>query len=273
MTTQIMELWDFNNPELSEGRFRAALKDASGDEALILLTQVARTYGLRGDFAVAQQILAAIEAQVQSAGVEAQVFYYLELGRSYASATHPPESQTDAVKEMARAAYLQAVELAQEAELDRLAIDALHMMAFVDTEPEEQVAWNRKAIAIMEASTQAEARKWEGALHNNQGYALHELGRFEDALQEFELALKAHARGGDPQKIRVAHWMIAWTLRSMGRLQEALAIQLRLERECEAAGEPDPYVFEELEHLYRALGDTQQADFYAARRKSSMGGG
>jgi len=270
MTNQIMELWDFNDPELSERRFRAALADASGDEALILLTQVARTYGLRGDFAVAQQILAAIEAQVESAGVEAQVYYFLELGRAYASATHPPESQTEAAKALARAAYLQAVELAQEAELDRLAIDALHMLAFVDTEPEEQLVWNRKAIAVMEASTQAEARKWEGALHNNQGYALHELGRYEDALQEFELALQAHESGGDPQKIRVAHWMIAWTLRSMGRLQEALAIQLRLEEECDAAGEPDPYVFEELEHLYRALQDAERADFYAARRKSSL---
>ena len=100
MTNQIMELWDFNDPELSERRFRAALADASGDEALILLTQVARTYGLRGDFAVAQQILAAIEAQVESAGVEAQVYYFLELGRSYASATHPPESQTEAAKSL-----------------------------------------------------------------------------------------------------------------------------------------------------------------------------
>jgi hypothetical protein len=56
----------------------------------------------------------------------------------------------------------------------------------------------------------------------------------------------------------------------MGRLLEALAIQLRLEKECDATGEPDPYVFEELEHLYRALQDTERADFYAARRKSSL---
>jgi len=146
-------------------------------------------------------------------------------------------------------------------------------LAFVDTAPEEQMQWNQKAIAIMQASTQAEAKRWEGALHNNQGYALHELGRYEEALHEFELALKAHERDGDPQKIRIAHWMIVWTLRSMGQLEEALAIQLRLESECDAAGEPDPYVFEELEHLYRALQEDERADFYAARRKESMGGG
>ena len=43
--------------------------------------------------------------------------------------------------------------------------------------------------------------------------------------------------------------MIAWTLRALGRLNEALEIQPRLEREYDEAGEPDPYVFEELELL------------------------
>jgi tetratricopeptide (TPR) repeat protein len=272
MTNQITELWDFNHPEISEERFRAALRGASGDEALILQTQIARTYGLRRDFSTARQILAGIEAQVRQAGTEAQVYYYLELGRAYASATHPPELQTAEAKEQARAAYQRAVELAEDAKLDHLAIDALHMMAFVDTAPEEQVAWNDKAIAIMQASTQAEAKRWEGAMHNNQGYALHELGRYDEALREFELALKAHERSGNPQKIRVANWMIAWNLRSMGRLEEALAIQLRLEKECEAAGELDPYVFEELEALYRAMDNPQRAEFYAERREASKGG-
>jgi hypothetical protein len=64
--------------------------------------------------------------------------------------------------------------------------------------------------------------------------------------------------------------MIAWNLRAMGRLEEALEIQLRLEKECEAAGEPDPYVFEELEALYRLLGNLERAEFYAARRTSSQ---
>jgi hypothetical protein len=63
--------------------------------------------------------------------------------------------------------------------------------------------------------------------------------------------------------------MIAWTLRAMGRLDEAIVIQLRLEEECDAAGEPDPYVFEELETLYRTLGNEEKAAFYAARRRSA----
>ena len=144
------------------------------------------------------------------------------------------------------------------------------MLTFVDTAPEEQLEWSRKALALMESSSQPDARKWAGALHNNSGYALHLLGRYEDALVEFKLALAAHERGGNPQTIRIAYWMIAWTLRALGRVDEALEIQLRLERECDQAGEPDPYVFEELELLYKALSNNEKAEFYAARRKASM---
>lgn len=270
MPIDISTLWDFNNPELSEQRFRSALSNASMDDILILQTQIARTYGMRSDFSQAQQILANIEPQVQSASVEAKVRYYLELGRTYSSVIHSPESQTTEVKELARSAFMRAFELAQNGKLDSLAIDALHMMTLVDTAPEKQVEWNRKAMTLMQSSSQQDAKKWEGSLHNNTGYALHLLGRYEDALLEFKLALAAHEQGGNPQTIRIAHWMIAWTLRALGQLNEAIEIQLRLERECDEAGEPDLYVFEELELLYKALNNNEKAEFYAARRKATM---
>jgi tetratricopeptide (TPR) repeat protein len=164
---------------------------------------------------------------------------------------------------------MHSFELAQAGILDDLAIDALHMMTFVDTAPQDQVEWNRKALAFMESSSQPAAKKWEGSLHNNMGYALHLLGRYDEALAEFNLALAAHERGGKPQNIRVAHWMVAWTLRALNRLNEALEIQLRLEKECDEAGEPDPYVYEELELLYTSLHDPEKAEYYANRRKAS----
>jgi tetratricopeptide (TPR) repeat protein len=268
MAIRISDLWDYDQPEVSEQRFRAALPSASADEALILQTQIARTYGLRGDFSQARHILAGIEPQIQDASLEAQVRYNLELGRTYASATHPPESQTAAAKELARSAFLRAFALAQDAGLDHLAIDALHMMTFVDTAASDQIEWNHKALAYMQTSSQPEARKWEGSLRNNMGYTLHTLGLYQQALAEFELALAARQREGNPQTIRIAHWMIAWTLRSLGRLNEALEIQLRLEKECDLAGEPDPFVFEELTHLYRALNNPEQAGVYSTRRKA-----
>jgi tetratricopeptide (TPR) repeat protein len=269
MPIDLSALWDFSKPELSESRFRLALASASPDEALILQTQIARTYGLRRDFTQARQILAGIETRIHDASAEARVRYFLELGRTHASATHPPEAQTLESKELARGAYLRAFELAKEALLDDLAIDALHMMIFVDTTLDDQVEWNRKAIAYMEASSQPDAKKWAGSLHNNLGYALHLLRRFDEALLEFKIALAAREQSGNPHQIRIAHWMIAWTLRALGRLNEAIEIQLRLEKECDAAGEPDPYVFEELELLYQALKDSEKAEHYAALRKAS----
>jgi tetratricopeptide (TPR) repeat protein len=269
VTLDISKLWDFSKPEASEQRFRAALPTASPEEKLILQTQIARTYGIRQDFARAQEILTSIEQQVQSASAEPRTRYFLELGRTYASTTHSPDTQTIEAKEKAKSAFLRAFEIAEKANLDSLAIDAIHMMAVVDTDPQDQLAWDMKAINYMENSSQLAAKQWEGSLRNNVGYALHLLGRYEEALTQFNLSLEAHERLGDSQTIRIAHWMIAWTLRALGRIQEAIDIQLRLERECDEAGEPDPYVFDELVDLYRTLGNSAKVEFYLQRRQNA----
>ncbi|HVZ45857.1 MAG TPA: tetratricopeptide repeat protein [Ramlibacter sp.] len=261
-------LWNFDNPAQSEERFSAALASAEGDDALILRTQIARSYGLRGDFARARGILADVQSRLAGAGAEARVRYLLELGRTYVSATHPPASQTADAREAARRAYLDAIDQARRAGLDALAIDGLHMLAFVDTGPADELRWGREALAIALASSQPAARKWQASLRNNIGYALHELGRYDEALQEFEEALALRERGGNAEATRIARWMVAWTLRSMKRFDEALAIQLRLEREWQDAGGSDPDVFEELAHLYRAKGDEATAREYDAKAKS-----
>jgi tetratricopeptide (TPR) repeat protein len=271
MTIDVSAMWDHSQPAMSEERFREALVSASSEDALILQTQIARTYGIRRDFARAQEILASIEPQVHQAGPEAQARYWLELGRTYSSATHAPETQTEQARAQARKAYLEALSLAKAAGIDELAIDALHMMAFVDTEPEKQLEWDLEALAYVEASTQEAAKQWEGSIRNNVGYALHLLGRYDEALHQFELALAARERAGNAQSVRIARWMIAWTYRAMGHLHEALEIQLRLENEWEAAGETDPYVFEELEHVYRALGDDGKAAHYATLLAKTRG--
>jgi hypothetical protein len=60
--------------------------------------------------------------------------------------------------------------------------------------------------------------------------------------------------------------MVAWTLRSLGRRDEALLMQLASEKEADAAGKPDSHVFAELEALYREVGDTTRAQHYADRK-------
>lgn len=261
-------LWNYDKPELSEQRFMSALTTADADDALILQTQIARTHGLRGDFARARRTLASVEAQLPKASAEARVRHALEFGRTWISATHPPELQTHDAKERARTAYLRAYDIARAQQLDALSVDALHMMAFVETDPPDQLKWAREALRVVDASSQQDAKKWEASLRNNAGYALHQLGRFDEALTEFNKGLRLRETGTDAEATREARWMIAWTLRALKRSDEALAIQLQLERECDAANAPDPYVFEELEALYRERGDVELADRYAARKKA-----
>jgi tetratricopeptide (TPR) repeat protein len=256
-------LWDFGNPALSEQRFRAALADARGDEALILQTQIARSHGLRRDFEAARTLLTTLEPQLAGASPEARVRHALELGRSYSSAAHAPATQTDAARTLARAAYQRALAEARAARLDGLAVDTLHMLAFVDRAPADQLRWGREALALAEASEQPDARRWRATLHNNIGIALRELGRPEEALAAFRLALALREQAGETARARIAQWMVANQLRLLGHADEALTLQLALEQANAAAGAPDPYVFEELAALYRARGETARAEHYA----------
>lgn len=261
-------LWDFSRPELSEQRFRAALAHAEGDDALILQTQIARSYGLRKDFAAARAQLLAIAPAAAHAGVEVQVRYHLELGRSWVSATHPQEALTPQAREQAKKAYLQALELAKDARLEGLAVDAMHMLAMVETDPSEQLRWNRKALGLCQSSRQAAARHWEASMLNNTAYTLFQLERYEEALELFNQAVTVREKGFDASATRAAWWMVARTERALKHPDQALAIQLRLEDENDAAGDPDPDVFEELQILYREQGDLPRSDYYAARKRS-----
>ena len=261
----LSSLWDFSRPDVSEQRFRAALLTASGDDALILRTQIARSLGLRRDFERAREELRAVAKELDRAGAEARTRYFLELGRTYASAAHPAELQTPQASELARSAYRQAIELARTASLDGLAIDAIHMMAFVDTDAADQLTWAEEALRIVESSTQPAARRWEASIRNNLGHALHQLGRYDEALVQLRQAVAIRERGTSAEATRTAHWMVARTLRAMGRVDEALKIQLRLEREADLAGKPDHYVFEELRLLYASKGEPDRARHYEDR--------
>lgn len=262
-TLDVLSIWDFDQPEASEIRFRELAKSASGDALAILETQIARSYGLRRRFDEARAILARLEPRLANLGPEAQVRYQLEYGRTLISATHKKAEKTDQAKDAARKAYLQAYEIARLHALDYLAIDALHMLPFVDTDAQTSLKWMRLALDTVMASKQPEARKWESMLRNNTGYALHELGRYEEALALFQSNIAVAERTGKASKVRIAHWMVAWTLRSLGRVDEALAIQLRLEQENARDATPDQYVFEELAHLYKAKGDRAKSMHYA----------
>lgn len=242
----IQALWDFDDPAASEQRFRAALaQEPVLDAALALRTQIARTMSLRGRFDEAHRLLDAVDAELAGAGPEPRVRTLLERGRSWRSAGEPAK---------ARPLFLQAEQLARTARLEYLHVDALHMVALVQPDPEAQLEWTHRALAAARAAQDAQARRWEGSLLNNLGWVLHDAGRHEEALAQFRAALAARERDGAPTtRVREARWAVARELRALGRHDEALALLRALEAELAAAGASDPFVPEEIAENLRAL--------------------
>ena len=120
MALDLDRLWDFRQPAVSEQRFREALATAQGDDALILHTQIARSFGLRRDFERAREVLRVVQPSLATAGPEARVRHGLEWGRTYVSATHPRGSVTEADRAEARRAWAEAEQRARAAALARL---------------------------------------------------------------------------------------------------------------------------------------------------------
>lgn len=249
--------WNFSDPAASEAAFRKALASvANGDDELTLETQIARTYGLRARFDEAQTLLDRIEPRLASAGAEPHVRYLLERGRTFRSSKQP---------QRARPLFAEAAARAHAAGLEALEVDALHMIALVEPGAEAQLEWNRRALVLARASSDPVAQRWEASLANNIGWTLADAGRYEDALASFEIALAARERVGKPADIRSARWMIARTLRSLNRHDEALAILRDLDRQGDAAGATDGYVVEEIGENLLAQNQSDAARPYFAK--------
>lgn len=262
----IQDLWVAGDPVKSEVAFINAKASANSTDKLLLDTQIARTYSMRRDFEKARQILLQVAPWIDTLQ-ELRVRYELELGRTLCSGAHEQKTITEVDRQKARELYLQAAQRAQSNRLDDLAVDALHMMAFVEIGSNEQLEWTRKALELARASDQAPAKRWEGALLNNIGYALKELKEYEAALDAFRASRAAFAQEGRMSRVYVADWMIENTLRLQNKLDQALAAQQLLEKTLAAAGKKDRYVFEELAILHRLKGDLARALDYEAKAK------
>ena len=225
-------LWDFDDPASSGERFLDAAEHAAEPDRTSWLTQYVRALGLQEHYEQATRVLDGLSCD----DPEAATYLALERGRVLRSSGRPQE---------ARPHFERAVTTASAAGLDALHVDALHMVALVAT-PEEQPALHEQALAVARASTDQRARDWDASLLNNMGMTHADAGDFAGALPLFEQALAARERIGDPATIRVARWMVAWSLRNLGRREEALAIQRSLKDELASVGETDQYVDDEL---------------------------
>jgi tetratricopeptide (TPR) repeat protein len=172
-------------------------------------------------------------------------------------------------RERAAPLFVEALSLAECAGDEYYAVDAAHMLG-IAAPASEQLQWNLKALALAQAAADPRARRWDASLYHNLGWTYHDRGDAATALGYWEKALAAREAAGDARRIREARWTVARGLRSIGRLDEAQAMQQALLAELERAGETDGYVYEELAEIALARGDVKAAQPWAAKARAAL---
>src|SRR4051794_1881109 len=244
-------LWNYDQPDQSERDFRVLLPLVQSDPAnqdyeLELLTQIARAQGLQRHFDEGHQTLDEVERRM-TPGTTAEVRYLLERGRLFRS-NNPSEQ--------ARPFFERAWELGQQIGEAGYAVDAAHMLGILDA---PDLTWNLKALELAETSPDERARRWRASLYNNIGWSYHDLGEYDKALALFAKALALREEEGNSETIRIARWAVARTLRSLNRLDEALAMQRENAAQIQREGGNDGYIEEELGEVLLAMGRAHEA--------------
>lgn len=237
---EIEAAWDFEDLEESDRRFCALLPQCTSDvESACILTQLARIQGLRGNFEKACQLLEEARELAHGEPSVATIRIHLETGRVLNSSGDPAAAKPE---------FETAFALAEALQEQFLAVDAAHMIAIVEV-PESSIKWNELALQLAVAAADPQVRKWKASLHNNLGWTYHDIGEFEKALFHFQEGLHERLASGTPESVRIAKWCVGRCLRSLGRLDEALEVQISLAEDPKSA--EDGFVFEEIaECLY-----------------------
>jgi tetratricopeptide (TPR) repeat protein len=188
MADRLRPLWDFDDLDASEQRFRAQLEQEANDAGRAeVLTQLARVEGLRGNF---DRCAERLDEAEPLAGQDARSNIRLELerGRMFRSSGDP-----EAAFPLFTDAFLRAI----EADEPYLAGDAAHMCAISVDDLAVQEAWTQRGLDEGDPY-------WAGPLYNNLGVAYAEAGEHGRALELFELALEARLR--DPENTQAIEW-------------------------------------------------------------------
>ena len=255
MGDRLRPLWDFDDLDTSESRFRSQLEQETTDAGRAeVLSQLARVEGLRANYEQCDVLLDEAEAL---GGAEARVL--LERGRRARSSGRPGAGQ---------AQFERAFELARERGEDVLAVDAAHMVAIVG----DMEAWTARGVEIAASSDDPGVRYWLGPLYNNVGWSRYEAGDTAGALEACELALASRERDDPrpyplatatpapappsprPYPVAIARYAVGKALRAAGRADEAAALLEQCVAWATEAGVDDDYFHEELAEDYAALG-------------------
>jgi tetratricopeptide (TPR) repeat protein len=188
-------LWDFDDLDATEARFRALRAEA--------LTQLARVLGLREDYDAGDRLLDEVTEDDRRVRIRVD----LERGRLRRSAGD---------REAALPLFERAFAAAVEAEEDWLAGDAAHMAALAAPDRDGFAAWTNRGLELAERSPAA--AYWAGPLLNNLGWEHFDAEEYEQALGLFERALAVRERDPEnPAAIEHAREAVAEAREAMGR--------------------------------------------------------
>ena len=248
MDDRLRPLWDFDDLDATEQRFREQLgAEESEDGHAEVLTQLARIEGLRGEFERADVLADDAAARAQSATARARVD--LERGRIRRSS-----GNREAARPLFESAFAGAVGGRQYF----MAADAAHMVALAASDRDDFLEWTSRGIEL--ADTRETASYWLGPLLNNLGWENYEHGEYTSALDAFERALHARERETENRAaIEIARYAVGKTLRALGRADEAIPLLETAVAWAERTGNPDGWFHEELAEEYAAAGRHDEA--------------
>lgn len=214
-------LWNFSDPAGTEAAFRSHLQGADAELKSELLTQIARTLGLRRMFEEAHAILDGVQTELPNVSNRIELRYRLERGRTWNSSGK---------KDQAKEEFLRAYEIGRVVGDDTLTIDAVHMLAIVE-EPQRALEWNLLGIKLAKETDQEKAKKWIGSISNNLAWTYHDLGDYDTAMEHFVGALDYFKSVNREPALRIARWAVARCQRSQGKFQAALDAQLAIAKD------------------------------------------
>jgi tetratricopeptide (TPR) repeat protein len=205
MPDRLRPLWDFDDLDASEQRFRQQLDQESTDAGRAeVLTQLARVQGLRDDFDGCERLVREAES-LAGENELVRVRVDLERGRKLRSS-----GDGEASTPLFEAAFMRARSIGES----YLAGDAAHMVAI--SKPERMVEWTQRGLDLADA--EPDAAYWAGPLLNNLGWHYYDTGDFDSALAVFERALEVRKRDLDNEQAIVwAQEAIDETRKALGR--------------------------------------------------------
>lgn len=271
----IDDLWDFNDLGKTEIKIHEQLAHMTSTEELSqspkraeLLTQLARLQGLQGKLQEAEATLLLTKELLPEghaqAFARAELRYLIEQGRFFSLSMNSYQSL-----KYFEMAWQEAVKLN-----DVYLLIETSVLLSISQPPKYQNEWLKQALKLAETSGDARGKLWLAQLYVMDGWHSFNFRKFEESLESFKKALEQPETTQNISNRVAVRWGLARTLRSLGRVQDALNVQNELLSEFQAVEKVNGHVFLELAECLLLLKKHEDAKIYfeAAYKELSLNG-